>query len=315
LHNANRPYSVSAGSNQYVQVDSQSNLDQHDRATYFDSDTNTLYVKIPASESEKVVITDFVSDQEAEAAVVKAEKSLSQTDVDAATDLVGQLSSDSTTKTDLTVRLVKVQRQIDINLDRNAAVNAVIKAESSLTQTDVNAANALVNKLDSGDLKNLLLKHLSTVQQAINQKAEANKPSPDKKPAPDKKPDPAKKVLFIGYLTHKHAVRTGASSHKRSVVKLSAGASVKVLKAGKKWAMIRYKGANRYVWAKDVKKAKYTGKVIKKQALRSSYSVKSHVKTWLSKGTKVKVLSQGKHWDKVVYQGKLGYVWNSGIRK
>jgi alpha-glucosidase len=316
LHNANRPYSVSAGSNQYVQVDSQSNLDQHDRATYFDSDTDTLYVKIPASESEKVVITDFVSDQEAEAAVVKAEKSLSQTDVDAATDLVGQLSSDSTTKTDLTVRLVKVQRQIDINLDRNAAVNAVIKAESSLTQTDVNAANALVNKLDSGDLKNLLLKHLSTVQQAINQKAEADKSSPDKKPAPDNNnPAPTKKVLFIGYLTHKHAVRTGASSHKRSVAKLSAGASVKVLKAGKKWAMIRYKGANRYVWAKDVKKAKYTGKVIKKQALRSSYSVKSHVKTWLSKGTKVKVLSQGKHWDKVVYQGKLGYVWNSGIRK
>ncbi|MFX3617452.1 MAG: TIM-barrel domain-containing protein [Sporolactobacillus sp.] len=365
LHNTIRPYAVTAGSNNYVQVGNQSDLDQHDRATYFDSDTNTLYVKIPASESQKVEITDPASDREAEAAVVKAETSQSQDDVNAATVLVSQLSSDSNAKTDLMVRLVKVQKEIDENLDQNAAVDAVIKAETSLSQNDVDAATGLVNKLSSGDLKDLLLQHLTTVQQAINQKAAPAQLAPDQKvlftgyltkshairtAASVSAPiighlaksaavqvlntgkwdqilykgkaayvygdiSKARPVRYTAYLTHKHAIRTGASNHAHAVATLAAGSSVKVLQQGQLWTLISYKGSNRYVWAKDLKKAQYTGTVTKKQAFRSAKSKKAHILRRLKKGTKVKVLSDGNQWDQTVYKGKLGYVWRSGIRK
>jgi GH15 family glucan-1,4-alpha-glucosidase len=326
-------------------------------------------------------INDDQSETQAEkaasSAVAVAVASQKQSDLDAARELVNKLGN-STVKNNLNGQLDALQKTIDSAAAEKAAVAAVAKAEASLSQTDLDAASTLVNKLPSSNLKTQLLGYLAKVQQTINQKAEPSQPTPDKNPEPTKDtPAPAKNVLFTGYLTkshairtgglttapiighlskgaavqvlstgkwtqiryngkdvyvygdvsktrpvlytgyltQKHAVRTGASTHKPSVAKLSAGKSVQVLKAGKSWTLIRYKEANRYVWAKDVKKAKYTGKLTKKHALRSSYSVKSHVKKWLSKGTKVKVLSQGKHWNKVVYKGKLGYVWNSGIRK
>ncbi|MEK3977452.1 ZmpA/ZmpB/ZmpC family metallo-endopeptidase-related protein, partial [Psychrobacillus sp. FSL K6-1267] len=116
---------------------------------------------------------------EATQAVVKAEGSQSQADVDMARPLVSQLPNGQD-KTDLTNRLDAVQQLIDIAKNEAQkladATNAVVKAEGSQSQADVDIARPLVNLLPNSQDKTDLSNRLDAVQQAIDDaKAEAEK--------------------------------------------------------------------------------------------------------------------------------------------
>lgn len=120
-------------------------------------------------------------------------------------------------------------------------------------------------------------------------------------------------VLYTAYLTKGHAVRTAASINSKKIKTLKAGSSVSVLAAGK-WTKIRYNGAIYYVWGKDLDKTYSTGKLVKKTALHKKASAKSHVLKTLKKKSKLKVLTKGKKWDKVVYSGKIGYILKKAVK-
>ncbi|RYM05490.1 hypothetical protein EWH99_05760 [Sporolactobacillus sp. THM7-7] len=119
----------------------------------------------------------------------------------------------------------------------------------------------------------------------------------------------AQRVLFTGYLTKKHAVRTGPSERYRSIATLQKGAAVQVLQTGK-WYMVRYMGSTRYVYG-DISKSRpvlYTAYVTKKHAVRTGPSVKYRSIATLQKGAAVQVLQTGK-WYMVRYMGSTRYVY------
>lgn len=282
-------------------------------------------------------------------AVEKAEASKAQEDVDAAESLVQKLA-DSAVKTDLTKRLDAVQNAIDKDNAERAATSAVEKAEASKSQKDVDKARTLVEKLILGDVKTKLTNRLDQLQQTIDlrkavseaidavQKAESIKSRENVDSARERvnllpagslktellvhlaviqatiKPEQKAFKFFTAYLIKKHAVRTGASIHAKVVKTLPAGTAVKVLKTGK-WITISDQGKKRYVWGSDVKKRLFTGTLVKKHAFRSGASSSAHVIKNLKKKTSVNVLAKGKHWDKVVYSGKVGYVWSKDIKQ
>jgi hypothetical protein len=99
----------------------------------------------------------------ARAAVVKAEGSLLQSDLDAARIVVDKLPENAL-KTALGTRLDNVQVSIDINM----ATAAVVTAEGSDLQSDVNAARTLVNALPACAAKTSLASRLDAVQAIIN---------------------------------------------------------------------------------------------------------------------------------------------------
>ncbi|MEK5209632.1 hypothetical protein MHI40_22110, partial [Psychrobacillus sp. FSL H8-0510] len=103
-------------------------------------------------------------------AVVKAEGSQTQADVDSARPLVNLLPN-GTAKTDLTDRLDAVQQLIDAQNNAQQltdATNAVVIAEGSQTQADVDSARPLVNLLPNGTAKTDLTDRLDAVQQLID---------------------------------------------------------------------------------------------------------------------------------------------------
>ena len=104
-------------------------------------------------------------------AVIKAESSKSQTDVDSAKVLVETLT-DGSNKTSLLVRLESVQGIIDGNKDKeqklSEATELVSKAETSKLQADVDSAKILVEALEDGSDKTSLFQRLQTVQGIIN---------------------------------------------------------------------------------------------------------------------------------------------------
>jgi hypothetical protein len=104
-------------------------------------------------------------------AVVLAENSKVQECVDKAKILVNELQ-ESTDKTDLSNRLNVVQAEIDKvkqeNLNLTEATNAVIKAQSTQTQADVDSAMTLVNNLSGSANKIALLNNLRDLQSLIN---------------------------------------------------------------------------------------------------------------------------------------------------
>lgn len=108
---------------------------------------------------------------EAEAAVVKAEISQTQSDVDAARVLVNALK-DKAFKAKLTARLDAVQTAVDkATADAQALVHAtqaVEQAETSHAQADVDAAKALVALLPDSDEKTALSERLAKVQEKID---------------------------------------------------------------------------------------------------------------------------------------------------
>ena len=112
------------------------------------------------------IIDEMTKIDEATKAVVKSEKSKSQSDVDDAHKLVDALPSGET-KTDLTNRLDAVQKIIDEMTKIDEATKAVVKAEKSKSQSDVDAARKLVEKLVDGTVKTGLTKRLDAIQKEI----------------------------------------------------------------------------------------------------------------------------------------------------
>ncbi|MEK5209117.1 GA-like domain-containing protein, partial [Psychrobacillus sp. FSL H8-0510] len=102
--------------------------------------------------------------------VVKAEGSKLQADLDASLLLVNSLPT-GTEKTNLTNRLNVVQKAIDdakaLATQIAVATTAVLKAEGSKLQADVNSAKTLVNALPTGTDKTNLTNRLDTVQAEI----------------------------------------------------------------------------------------------------------------------------------------------------
>ncbi|MBI6875538.1 hypothetical protein I6U51_22970, partial [Clostridium aciditolerans] len=104
-------------------------------------------------------------------AVIKAEGSRAQADVNCARNLVNALPIGNN-KNNLLSRLDAIQTIIDNNTTYphalSNAINAVIKAEGSRAQTDVNYARDLVNALPIGNDRNNLLSRLDAIQAIIN---------------------------------------------------------------------------------------------------------------------------------------------------
>ena len=111
----------------------------------------------PSTPEEPAVDTSY---EDALAAVIKAESSLSQTDVDSALVLVNALA-DGNDKTGLASRVQAVQNMIN-------AISAVELAEETFTQGDVNIASALINSLSDSENKTDLTNRINAVQNTIN---------------------------------------------------------------------------------------------------------------------------------------------------
>lgn len=117
--------------------------------------------------------TNVFAEIKAADAVVKAEASKLQADVDAAKTLVTGLT-EGTVKTDLQNRLDTVQTYIDQQTEAakvTEATNAVIKAETSKSQADVDAAQTLVNALAVGQTKTDLQARLDVVKSYLLEQA------------------------------------------------------------------------------------------------------------------------------------------------
>lgn len=110
--------------------------------------------------------------QVATAAVIKAESTKAQADIDNAIALVKALPS-STNKTDLQDRLAVVQIQVDADAALKAATAAVIKAETTKLKPDFDNANTLVKALPEGPAKVDLLNRLKVIQDQIEEESEA----------------------------------------------------------------------------------------------------------------------------------------------
>ena len=123
----------------------------------------------------QAIINNNLAEQQALAnatnAVIKAEGSRAQTDVNCARNLVNALPIGND-KNNLLSRLNAIQTIIDNNTTYphalSNAINAVIKAEGSRAQTDVNYARDLVNALPIGNDRNNLLSRLDAIQAIIN---------------------------------------------------------------------------------------------------------------------------------------------------
>lgn len=92
------------------------------------------------------------ADELATTAVVKAESTLSQSDLNNAQSLVNNVE-DTTEKATLQNRLDAVQNKINEQQKEADATSAVVQAESTHSQTDVDNANSLVNALSAGTVK------------------------------------------------------------------------------------------------------------------------------------------------------------------
>src|SRR5699024_1715953 len=111
----------------------------------------------PNTPEEPVVDTSY---ENALAAVIKAESSLSQIDVDTALALVNALAN-SNNKTGLASRIQAVQNMIN-------AILAVELAEETFTQDDVNIAKALIHSLVDSENKDDLTNRIHAVQNTID---------------------------------------------------------------------------------------------------------------------------------------------------
>lgn len=117
--------------------------------------------------------------EKALAGVLQAERSLSQTDVDTARQLVSEMSqADQVNKNMLYTRLNAVQAELDKAHAQQVAeaTAAVEKAEQSKLQVDVDAARLLVSSLRAGFERGNLDLRLHAVQTIINEEKDyANK--------------------------------------------------------------------------------------------------------------------------------------------
>ncbi|ADL51060.1 hypothetical protein [Clostridium cellulovorans] len=114
-----------------------------------------------------VVVQNYIDLINAKGAVIEAEGSKIQADVDRAMSLVNLLV-DATEKIELSNRLAKIQSSIDYEISLDNAVKAVIRAEASNLQWDVDRATALVKALSDSTDKTNLLNRLAVVQNIMD---------------------------------------------------------------------------------------------------------------------------------------------------
>lgn len=139
-------------------------LDEHYRIDFerrLDALQDLINQKDPAYQQKVQLATE---------AVIKAEKSLVQADLDAARLLVNPLKGND--KINLTTRLDAVQTLIDAEVvyvkQLKEATDAVVKAEGSKLQVDVNAARTLVQSLRIVDKSSLSVR-LDIIQNYIDE--------------------------------------------------------------------------------------------------------------------------------------------------
>jgi alpha-tubulin suppressor-like RCC1 family protein len=133
------------------------------------NDLDDLINQLPNSaEKDEILATQILRATEA---VVKAENSKTQIDVDSAKILVNTLPN-ITEKSLLSERLDTVQAIIDTKNELQQAIanatSAVVKTENSKLQADVNSARALVDALPQITEKTSLTERLNTVQSMID---------------------------------------------------------------------------------------------------------------------------------------------------
>ncbi|RYM05564.1 hypothetical protein EWH99_05755 [Sporolactobacillus sp. THM7-7] len=114
-------------------------------------------------------------------------------------------------------------------------------------------------------------------------------------------------VLYTGYMTKIHAVRTGQSDKTKKIGEVKPGDPVQVLVPGK-WTKILYKGQTAYVYGDITKQKPYTGYMTKIHAVRTGQSDKTKKIGEVKPGEAVRVLVPGK-WTKILYHGKTAYVY------
>ena len=132
---------------------------------------NAKTVDNAGNESSVVTYNAIVYDRakvnEATSAVDRAESSKTQADLDTAKALINALF-DCPEKTDLINRAINLQKVIDNNNAIIEATKALVKAESSYNQADLDAAEALINALTNSPEKTDLINRANNVQKVIN---------------------------------------------------------------------------------------------------------------------------------------------------
>jgi len=113
------------------------------------------------------IVYDRVKVNEATSAMDRAESSKTQADLDTAKALINELF-DCPEKTDLINRAINLQKVIDNNNAIIEATKALVKAESSYNQADLDAAEALINALTNSPEKTDLINRANNVQKVIN---------------------------------------------------------------------------------------------------------------------------------------------------
>lgn len=132
--------------------------------------------KVKVGLQDRLTTLDTIVKQfiEAELSVSKAESTTIQEDKDTAQLLVDSLPN-SDFKNELQERLEQVQLIIDRLEDEGEATLSVEKAESTLTITDFNTAQTLVNSLGEGTIKVALQSRLDAIKELVKQFDEATK--------------------------------------------------------------------------------------------------------------------------------------------
>ena len=106
-------------------------------------------------------------------------------------------------------------------------------------------------------------------------------------------------------------VRTGPGTSYKIAGVLSKGDKVKLVSSGKNWSKITYKGKTRYASSKylAITSSVKTSYVYATTSLnvRSGAGTSYKVVGVLSRGEKVKLVSKGSKWSKIIYNGKTRY--------
>jgi hypothetical protein len=223
------------------------------------STTTILTTKLGALATATGVLVDAnlaaaLAVTDATAAVVKAEGSKTQVDVNAAQTLVSALPT-GTNKTSLQSRIAVVQAIIDgatqaaidaaaaqaaadkaaadaaaeneriENEKDSAAAAAVAKADDSLSKTDINNAKILVAALSEGTEKTALQEKISKIEDERSHKIKAEKRREAERKKKAAKKLAAKKVVEFGVFTapqHQSAFRTVSAIRKTNPAKFAA---------------------------------------------------------------------------------------------
>lgn len=120
--------------------------------------------------------------------------------------------------------------------------------------------------------------------------------------------------VVTGVASNDHLnVRSSSSTSSSSIGKLSNGESVVITGKDDEWYRIDFNGKSGYIYEKYVR---ITGNITYKKTtdnlnMRWGPSTSNGIITKIQKGTTVKVISSNNGWDKVYYDGEVGFCSNS----